>query len=143
MNKIIVAIAILFAACTGTTQQQETKQAETISEKDRAATIQLNNGSKWKVDETTQNNVAMLKQIVSDSTRAATPVLAAALQSRLDSLVSQCTMQGPDHEALHQWLQPIIQSVKELKEEKDEAGEQKKALAAIRKELVMFDTYFQ
>jgi hypothetical protein len=143
MNKIIIALAIFLWACSGTTQQQDKQQADTANEKETVAAVQLNNGSKWKVDEATRNNVAMLRQIVSDTTQAATPALAAALQSRLDSLVSQCTMQGPDHEALHQWLQPIIHSVKEMKEEKDEAGEQKKALPAIRKELAMFDTYFQ
>ncbi len=141
MNKLMVLIAFVFTACTGTMQEDNnSKEATQVeNEKENVTTLQLNNGAKWKLDEATKKNVAALKQIVNDTTRKAE--LASALQSGLDTLVSQCKMKGPDHDALHQWLEPFMHAVKELKE--DDESERQEAMVTIRKELENFDMYFE
>jgi hypothetical protein len=143
MNKLIVLVTFVFAACTGTTQQ-DAKEAQAEHQTENAAAPQLDNGAKWKTDAATKKNVAALKQVMNDSAFIAAPgKLAAALQNRLDTLINQCTMQGQAHEALHQWLEPIIHSVKELKEDGEKESERQEALTAIRKALEDFDKYFE
>lgn len=141
MNKLLVMMAFVFTACTGTIQQDtDSKEAaKTENEKENVTALQLNNGAKWKLDDATKKNVASLKQIVNDTIRTAD--LASALQSGLHTLVSQCTMKGPDHDALHQWLEPFMHAVKELKD--DDEDDRQEALAAIRKDLENFDMYFE
>jgi hypothetical protein len=141
MNKLMILLALIFSACTGT-MQKDTEQAKTENEKENVTAVQLNNGAKWKLDDATKKNVAALKQIVNDTTRTApTKELALALQSGLDTLVNQCTMKGPDHDALHQWIEPFRHAVKELKEDKE--SERQEAITTIRKELENFDMYFE
>lgn len=79
----------------------------------------LNNGEKWKSDSTTLVNVALMQTIVANAkkesplnyTQAATQ-----LQDGLNKMVKECTMKGPDHDVLHQWLEPLMKQVKELSE---------------------------
>ena len=78
----------------------------------------LNDGVKWKADGKTLANVTLLKTVVADAVKQ-NPVdyslTAAALQKGLDKMVTECSMKGPDHAALHQWLLPLIKKVNELK----------------------------
>jgi hypothetical protein len=51
-------------------------------------------------------------------------------------------MQGPDHDALHKWLEPLINAVKELKQSTTE----EKAAAAwgkIEAQVHLYDQYFE
>jgi hypothetical protein len=143
MNKLLVLATFVFAACSGP-MQEDAKQKQSENQIENAAVLQLDNGVKWKTDAVTKNNVAALKQVITDSTLNSAPGrLASALQDRLDTLVNQCTMQGQAHEALHQWLQPVIHSVKELKENGEKESEKQEAVTAIRKALDDFDKYFE
>ena len=82
--------------------------------------LALNNGEKWKADESTNNNVTALEKIVSDfrPTDQKTPedykVLHASLQGAIEKMVKECRMQGADHDALHLWLEPLMGMVKRL-----------------------------
>jgi hypothetical protein len=141
MNKLPVIIAFVFTACTGSMQQDsDTRQTQTQKEKENVTALQLNNGAKWKLDDATKKNIAALKQIINDTTVASQDMVP-AMQSGLDTLVSQCTMKGPDHDALHQWLELFMHMVKELKE--DDEKERQEAIITIRKELENFDKYFE
>ena len=40
---------------------------------------------------------------------------AAAIQDGLNKMISECKMKGADHEALHHWLEPLMDKTKELK----------------------------
>ncbi len=83
--------------------------------------LALNNGQKWKVDSITKINVNNLQNIVATINNQQNKSLliyknsAAHLQKGLDKMISECKMKGPDHEALHQWLKPLIEKVQELK----------------------------
>jgi len=116
-NVIVFFIAVLFMSC-GTSQQQKEKE-EKHEHNSSVTALQLNNGVKWKADSTTHSNVSRLVQLVSDSNyklEKNKELFSDQLQNRLDTLVKQCKMTGPDHDALHAWLQPVLHDVKELKE---------------------------
>ena len=37
------------------------------------------------------------------------------LNNGLNKMIQQCKMTGPDHEALHHWLEPILKETNDLK----------------------------
>lgn len=105
----------------------------------------LNNGAKWKSDSTTMVNVALMQTTVANAkkenplnyTQAATQ-----LQDGLNKMVKECTMKGPDHDALHQWLEPLIKQVKELsKATSTEAASAQ--LNEIEQQLNLFAQFFE
>lgn len=118
------------------------QQHETATEK-----LILNNGAKWKADSTTNNNVRNLKAILekfNSGTDKSLPVYKKAaddLQHGLDKMISECKMQGPDHAALHKWLEPLIEMVAKLKQASTEAGAAQ-SLEAIHTQLNLFDQNF-
>lgn len=83
--------------------------------------LTLNNGAKWKADAVTTNNVNNLKTIIGNFNKANDKSLTGYqnagndLQNGLDKMISECRMKGPDHNALHKWLMPLLKQVKEYK----------------------------
>jgi hypothetical protein len=143
MNKLLVILSLLFIGCSSTSQQENDKPGSKPKE-DTIAVSKPINGVKWKADETTRANVALVRQLVYDSAYAGgknNAQLAKELQARIDLLVQQCTMQGQAHETLHQWLQTILKDIKELKEE--EAGEEEKPVKALQGDVDQFNVYFE
>jgi hypothetical protein len=135
-------------ACTNTgTEKKETIQA-TEEAHHEATKLTLNNGAKWKSDESTNKNVAELEAIT-DRFTINQPKLTAdftnvanELQAGLDKMIKECRMQGADHEALHQWLEPLMKSVNELKKAGDEK-EASKLFDEIREQLNNYHQYFE
>lgn len=123
------------ADSVATTQEQHAEHAEGLA---------LNNGAKWQADSTTRVNVTLLQRTITDAKTAKTVnylQTAAALQEGLNKMVKECTMQGPDHDALHQWLEPLMEKVKTLKQA-DTAEKASAILADIEKHLDLFTQYF-
>lgn len=83
--------------------------------------LELNNGAKWKADSTTNNNVNNLKLILkkfdkaSDKSLSAYKMAQRDLQEGIDKMIAECKMEGPNHLALHKWLEPLMGQVTELK----------------------------
>ncbi|MBI2274288.1 MAG: hypothetical protein HYU70_10870 [Bacteroidetes bacterium] len=105
--------------------------------------LSLNDGVKWKADAKTLANISLLKSVLADALKQ-NPVnydlAATALQKGLDKMVAECSMKGPDHDALHQWLLPLMKKVNELKKTSDD-----KAAAMLREietHIYLFDQYF-
>jgi hypothetical protein len=143
MNKIIVLlISFLFVACTNTSQEKAESTTE-HQHSDSTSILQLNNGAKWKTDEATRQNVSAIEHVVNDSSYSNGKnkvQFANQLQVKLDTLVQQCKMTGPDHDALHVWLENIIHDVKEIKEDEDGYN---KRYAALKKDVESFHNYFE
>ena len=79
--------------------------------------LTLNNGAKWKADSITLINVSLLQAIVSDAKKEKPEnysLTTGKLQDGLNKLVKECKMKGADHDALHQWLEPLLEKTKEL-----------------------------
>lgn len=107
--------------------------------------LALNNGAQWQADSTTRVNVTLLQRTIADARTAKTTnylQTAAALQEGLNKMVKECTMQGPDHDALHKWLEPLMEKVKTLKQA-DSAEKAAAILADIEKHLDLFTQYFK
>jgi hypothetical protein len=112
------------------------------------ATLTLNNGAKWKSDESTNNNVAQLKAITSRFNENGNTSLAdytsvgTELQTGVDKMINECRMQGADHDALHIWLGPLVKNVTDLRNAANEK-EAAKLLAGIKERLNMYTQYFE
>jgi uncharacterized protein YceK len=159
MHKILlfftVAILMSCGAVNSDTQKENDEKTEAAKsegqdemkeekeDSDSTETLQLDNGKKWKADNTTRANVASLTQLVNDSTyryKKNSKELHKGVQSRLDTLVKQCKMTGPAHEALHAWLKPVLHDTKELRESK---GEYDSKYALLRKDVQSYYDYFE
>ena len=83
--------------------------------------MELNNGKKWKSDAATNANISSFNQQAEQARHIDAKEISAynqagnGMQKQLDKLVSECHMQGPDHEALHKWLTPLFSNVSLLK----------------------------
>lgn len=105
----------------------------------------LNNGAKWKADAATNENVSMLKGIISGAVpqdQAGYQQAAEKLQEGLNKMVKECAMKGPDHEALHQWLVPLMGQVKALKSA-GTAEQSAKIYQEIGQQISLYSTYFE
>jgi hypothetical protein len=115
MNKILMILTLFAIACSDNarvTAKRGHEQEDTITEV--RSPLRLNNGARWKTDEATRKNVAAIVKVMNDSNNFGTlnrSELKKQLQVRIDTLVQQCKMDGPDHEALHLWLSQVIQDI--------------------------------
>ena len=42
-------------------------------------------------------------------------ILGSDLTKEINKMIQECKMTGPDHEALHKWLEPILENANQLK----------------------------
>ena len=142
MKKLSILLTVAIAACTSQ-EKTEHKGNNPNEQEDTAAAVPLNNGSKWKADEATKENVAKIVLLVNDNTYADATKrsqLYAHLQTKIDTLVKQCNMQGAEHDALHVWLEKVLKDMKDLKEEDDEHTN---AYATLKKDIENFYAIFE
>jgi hypothetical protein len=135
-------ISLSFLACVNNTSQEQ-KENKEEQEHNSASALQLNNGAKWNADSTTLVNVSTITQLVNDNNyrdKKNRAEFSGQLQSRLDTLVKQCKMSGPDHDALHAWLKPVLHDVKEIKGGEDNYD---KKYGELRKDVQSFYDYFE
>lgn len=143
MKQLVVMVMAAFISCTGqqTTEQQEGNTANDYG--DKVVTVRLNNGAKWKADEATKKNVAAMVQLVNDSTYADAgkrQQLYSNLKAKVDLLVKECSMKGAEHDALHVWLETVLEDLKELKEENDKYSE---VYTTLKNDIISFDQTFE
>jgi len=119
-----------------------------IQSQPRSEKLELNNGAKWKVDKITKNNIDNLKAIVrrfageKDRSLKALHKAGNDMHTGLDKMIRACKMKGPDHLALHKWLEPLMDQVEELKRSANVVTANK-LFGAVILQLDRFDKYFQ
>ncbi|MDE3143357.1 MAG: hypothetical protein KGL19_04335 [Bacteroidota bacterium] len=126
MKKIITIIFVtnLLLSCNSGNDKEKNTATDSVTEKhnepeNKTTGLVLNDGIKWKADSTTLINVANLQTIVSNAKNQKPEnylQTASALQDGLSKMISECKMKGADYEALHQWLEPLMEKTKELKD---------------------------
>jgi hypothetical protein len=149
MKRIILGLlfsSFLFAC------NQNSEEADHHANEDTAGVQQtqlaLNNGTKWKADSITNQNVVILKTIADNFKIKPFPssndyqVLSGDLSNALSQMIQQCKMTGPDHEALHHWLEPILQKNKELKNISDTANA-RRIFVSIDQRIDDYPNYFE
>jgi hypothetical protein len=149
MKKILFGLicsAFLFA-CNQNAHQEDAHTHEAIDTVHSTA-LTLNNGAKWKADSITNHNVVNLKTIADNFRIKPFPtvgeyqLLSTDLSNGLNTMIQQCKMTGPDHEALHHWLEPILNENKELKNVQDTAAG-RSIFRSIDKKIDSYKTYFE
>ena len=120
---LLVCASLLFACNQSADKTADNGQAGYEQRQDTV--LSLNNGAKWKADSVTSNNVVRLKTTADMFRVAPFPsidnyqLLGNDLSNDLNTLIEQCKMQGEDHEALHKWLEPILNLSGQLKNTTD------------------------
>jgi hypothetical protein len=107
--------------------------------------IQMNNGTRWQADTTTNDGVQKLQNTInsqSPNTLEAYHMLAQKLNEEKNFVVKNCTMEGPSHDNLHIWLHPLIEKIDALLkvENVDDAS---KIRQSIEENINGYNTYFQ
>lgn len=127
MKKIIYLALGLFILI-GCNQTSTKTAGDDHDDHDHAATnteLTLNNGNKWKADSITNHNVVNLKTIADNFRIKPFPsatdyqLVGSDLNAGVNKLIGDCKMSGPDHDALHHWLEPVLKESNELKSSKD------------------------
>jgi len=138
MKKLTLIFLLTVAFFVGNAQSLH--QHEQASEK-----LVLNNGAKWRVDKITNNNVSNIQLMVKPFKGKSLKdyhMAGVALQNGITKMIRECRMKGPDHQALHKWLEPLMELVSKLSRATDA-----KAAARLYKEttaqLNLFNQYFQ
>ncbi len=111
--------------------------------------IALIDGKKWKVDAVTQKHIEQLQKTVSDNQAGGTSddveiyhKLGSLMSDEVGALLKDCTMEGADHDALHQFLMPLMKKMDKLKTTPT-ALIGKKVFGKIGDQLEEFGKYFE
>lgn len=154
--KKVLTLLLLTTTLWGCNEPQH-KETEKAADHSEASDLQhdtsterlaLNNSAKWKVDLSTDNNVKYLQEILKKFNNANDQTLPAYkkahedLQEGIDKMITECKMNGPDHEALHKWLEPLITMVAQLKQAST-IPEASSALKAIDAQANLYNQYFK
>jgi len=108
----------------------------------------LNNGDKWKVDMTTNDNVSHIKTILQKFNESTYKSIMAyqktyiELQKAINKMIVECKMKGADHDALHKWLEPLITQAAQLKNAST-VPDARASLKTIQTQVNLFNQYFE
>ena len=150
---ILVFVTTFFLGCnnSNTTQNKEAVKELDEHQREKSGTsemLALNKGAKGNAESITNSNIKNLLSIVetfyngTDKSMASYKNAAVQLQDALNKIISECKMHGPDHEALHKWLRPLIGQVEELKKALTEDSATT-LMATIKAQLNLYDQNFQ
>jgi hypothetical protein len=146
---LLLSMGFLFACNTGSIYEKSTDTDTSASGhhvyEEKITALVLNNGTKWKADSTTFLNAALLQSIVSNAKKENLEnylQTSAQLENGLNKTVTECKMKGADHEALHQWLEPLMVKTRDLK--KANSLENAEIISGeIEKQIKLFPQYFE
>ena len=142
MKQLLIILLAVMASCGSQPVKEQKENSAKQDKEEKAITVPLNNGARWKADELTKKNVAVLMQVVNDSAytdAGKRSKLYMELESKIAQLIRECRMQGADHDALHAWLEKVQHDLKEIKEE----DEYDKAVATLKKDIADFYVSFE
>jgi len=144
---LFLSSAILFA-CNQSTQKPATEEHSSHEHAAADTELSLNNGAKWKADSVTNHNVVNLKTIADNFRIKPFPsvndyqLLGADLNTGVNKMIQECKMTGPDHDALHKWLEPVIQETNQLKTVTD-TSVAKNTFLSIDKRIDAYHNFFE
>ncbi len=144
---LFIGITLLFSCNQGDNKsgaENNTSSMQAVAD----TSLTLNNGDKWKADSSTYNNVMDLKNISDMFKIQPFPslneyhILGNDLTKGINKMIQECKMTGPDHEAIHKWLEPILENANKLKSISNKA-EAKPAFQSIDARLDEYRNYFE
>jgi hypothetical protein len=142
MNKFILLTGLFFLLACSDRADSNQEKGEVTDKKEAhiSHSLQLNDGKKWKLDQSTTKNIATLKSLITDTANKDFQKLAITLQQQTNILVSECKMEGPDHNALHLWLEQWLEHLRDFKENRKD---QQEGYRYLQKDLMEFEKYFE
>jgi hypothetical protein len=144
-------LSIALWGCSNSSNQTNSLPANSSKEQTQHKTnhneynIELENGKKWKV---VDDMLTIIRKMENDvNAHAQSPdkhvkQLVTKLQTNIDLLTSNCTMEGKAHDELHKWLLPYIDLVDALAKSTND-NDVEKNFNAIQQSFVTFNQYFQ
>ena len=126
---LLLCTAIFIGCNSGKNKSVSENHEEHIHTKAGPA-LALNNGEKWSADSATNKNVTDLQIITDNFKSTGSPsiddykTVGNDLHNGIQKMITDCKMTGPDHEALHHWLEPVLNETTQLQNAADtfEAG---------------------
>ena len=148
MKTILLLFCIAIFSCNSPKNKSGVQDHENHEHAVSDSRLSLNNGAKWKADSITNHNVVNLKTIADNFRIKPFPsvndyqLLGTDLNTGVNKMIQECKMTGPDHDALHKWLEPVIQETNQLKTVTD-TSVAKNTFHSIDKRLDAYHNYFE
>lgn len=148
---VYVLVTGLLVACnTNENKKSDLKILSTVETEAQKSTesateLTLNSGEKWNADASTNLNVTALSKIIQSVHPTSLEdyhAVGKTLQEGIDKMIRECTMKGPDHDALHHWLEPLMEKNKILQTAKS-ANEATEAFDFIKNQVNQYEYFFK
>ena len=141
----IIAIIIFMTACGNQASKQETDKEEVVVHEAQADAVTLDNGEKWKANFATTKGILNMKDLIEtvneDNNLDDYRKLGENLQKEFQHIFQRCDMTGEAHNQLHNYLHPMLDWFKELKE--GDLNQCQSATSALKEHLEKYDSYFK
>ena len=143
LRNVLFLCVILFPGCNS----GETTHAHNAAADKHHVSLSLNNGVKWRSDENTRVHAAKLNAQLAAFNKRQSPAheeyqtFASEMQNELNGLISDCNMKGAEHDALHSWLEPVLEHVRKLKET-ESASQGADIVRELTMQIRKFNQYF-
>lgn len=128
----LTVISLMIGSCGNNSTEEskdlveESNSEEVVVEEEiiePAPLVELNNGEKWKANPETTEGINRMMSIISVDASAYAAAdynnLGQALSVEKTQIFENCTMEGEAHNQLHNYLQPLIDMINDLKEKSD------------------------
>lgn len=139
----IVAVSFFAMSCNQQTKTNDQKMhSEMEVNPSEPASISLNDGEKWSVNEEMKPFILEAEVILNQYTESNSSdytTLAAQLKEKNAGLIKSCTMKGESHDELHKWLHPHMALIESLRNSDSE----EEANTIIKSLQRSFETYHQ
>ncbi len=145
---LALTVCCVFYACNNTAPSENNSSSIAVNhseEQQHEETIILNNGKKWKVNDNMLPYILDAEKIFFaylDNHDSDFKKLAKDLESKNDSLTSNCTMEGQAHDELHKWLLPHLELTEKLASAKNE-NEAQNQINELKISFETFHKYFE
>lgn len=142
---LTISLILVLSACgeSNTTSPQDQDHHEHTSE-----TTLLKDGVQWTSDSSTYHNVENLRLMAANFKNTTSPsindyhLLAASFNNEIQQMINNSTMKGDDHEALHEWMEPLLKDFTELKQTSN-VNEARETYTKIQNRIEAFFKYFK
>ena len=132
-------------SCGDTTTSNNSLKNEISHDGTDDLTLKLNNGEHWEANsETTlgiKNMIVKVDAFQHSDSAENYHELKSTLEAEFTSIFKQCTMEGPAHDQLHNYLFPLKRLFKQLKSA--DSDERNKAVSELKEYLRVYSEYFE
>ena len=137
---IVIILLSLSTSCENSkTKNKDIKETKESLSQIQVSGVLLDDGKKWIANpETTMGIRAMLKAIQNHEVAQQVEKLKTTLENEFQMIFQKCTMTGPPHDQLHNYLLPLKEKISALNEKSDPGK-----ILEINNYLLGYDTYFE